>query len=115
MATSGVTAFRQWRPRRGRRSRRSRPLQPYRLGEFIGAYVLSLSVVSATFALAGPLGIVAYFVCGFALTRFISRRVIWWRQANSIENVYLAKVATFLRWPVAIAAFIWKLAVVKAL
>jgi hypothetical protein len=69
----------------------------------------------AAFLLGGPLGIVAYFVCGFWLTRFLSRRVIWWSFASNIQNVYLTKVSTFFRWPVAVAVFLWKLAIVKVL
>lgn len=113
MPTSTVTAFRNNR-RRGRRSRPRRP-EPYRLGNLIAAYLACLLVVIGSFLLAGPLGIFVYFICGAWLTRFLSHRVLWWPFASNIENVYLAKVSTFLRWPIAVPAFLWKLAVVKVL
>lgn len=89
--------------------------QPYRIREFVAAYLVCIIIVIGSFFLAGPLVLITYFVCGGWIGRFMSHRVSWWNQADNIENVYRAKVETFLKWPVTVPKFIWKVAIAKVL
>jgi hypothetical protein len=61
-----------------------------------------------------PLGIIiAYPAAGIALNRFVARRVLLWRQANSLQNVAQSNVQTIVTWPIAIPRFLVSLALAK--
>lgn len=110
MTNGNMTTYRQPRRRRGRR----RP-EPYRVGEFILAYMVAVIVVLASLVLAGPLCVLAYLVVGFFLSRFVTRRVVWFAFTNNIANAYHTKTQFLLKWPIIMPRFIWQIAVVKAL
>ena len=77
------------------------------------AYLLSIMTVLGTLMLGGLLTIPAYFLAGIALSRFMGRRVRWWKIANNVENVAMVKVHTVLAWPIAVPQFIFTLALAK--
>jgi hypothetical protein len=99
------------RPRRG--AVRGRRPAPYRLSAFVLAYVLALVTVIGALFIGGLLAIPIYFLVGIALSRFISRRVRWWKIANNVENVASVKVHTVLAWPIAVPRFVFTVALAK--
>lgn len=101
-------------PRRPKRRGKLRPT-PYRIGEFIRAYLIALGVVVAA-AIVQPITILpAWLIVGGFLTRYISDRVIWWKFTFNLEQVYRAKVGMLLTWPLAVPVLIFKLWVTRIL
>lgn len=107
------------RPRRHRRRRRRRdrgrgriPIQPYQIGEFIGAYLVALFVSIVGVVLLNVLFIPFYFLTGIILTRYISQRVIWNYYIASLADVAHAKTRAWLTWPISVPVIIWQIIVV---
>jgi hypothetical protein len=94
-----------------RRSPRGNP-PPYRVGELIWAYVIAVLINLATLLIL-PAILIVYPITGLILSRFISRRIIWWDYAANIENVAATKLQFLLTWPVAMPRFIAKAAVAR--
>ena len=96
----------------------------YSVFGLIGMYFLCGMLDVAVFVAAAELleggGFLAVVVmthvaCGGVLSRFVSSRIVWWNQADNIENVYRAKVSLFVTWPTAVPRLIWRVAVSKML
>jgi hypothetical protein len=62
-----------------------------------------------------PAILVSYPVSGIVLSRFISRRVVWWRQANSLRAIAANNVRTILTWPTAVPKLVASLAAARFL
>jgi len=114
----------EWRPpRRGRRRHDRTFARPpaYPLGRFALAYIAALVVwIGSKFLLLGGLSLqsfllssLVYLACGFVLTRYISRRVIFNQNFATIASVADAKLGTVLRWPVAVPYLIWQVFVAR--
>ncbi len=102
------------RQRRGRRPKRGgRGPRPYGVSGFVIAYLVSLAALLLALVVTGPLAILAYFVIGVTLIRFIGNRVKWWRMTNSVENIAAVKLRAILTWPVSVPKFIVTLAIAK--
>jgi hypothetical protein len=85
------------------------------LGEFVRAYVLGLGAVLVAATLSPFLVGISVGVVGIFMTRYISRRVIWWNQANNLENVYRTKIHMLVTWPVSVPVLIFQIFVVQNL
>lgn len=107
------------RRRRHSRYRRKDHFQPYPLGRFLRAYVICLAIWIASMflsmAIGFPVSPVVYFACGFYLTRFISRRVLWNQNFATIASIAQAKWAMFLAWPLQVLCLLWQIFLVKIL
>jgi hypothetical protein len=85
----------------------------YSITDLVRAYMIAIVGNLLCLVVAPPLVIVAYFVAGVALSRYVGQRILWWNMAANIQNVYQVKLATIATWPIAIPSFIWKLFVAK--
>lgn len=102
------------RPHRKKHSRQRRP-EPYRVREFVGAYLLAVLGVSAALSFSPALGVISYFVFGIGLSRYISERVEWWEFSANIHNVAAVKLHTIYSWPVSVPIFIFQVFIAKFL
>lgn len=100
------------RYRNNRPRGRPRP-RLYSITDLVRAYLIAIAGNLLCLVVMPPLVIVAYFVAGIALSRYIGQRILWWDMAANIRNVYHVKLATIWTWPVAIPRFIWMLFVAK--
>jgi hypothetical protein len=72
------------------------PPEPYRLSEFLIIYVVAITVL-IFLRFVEPISLVlAYPLIATVISRFFSKRVIWWNQANSVENIFNAKFRFWL-------------------
>src|SRR5687768_6389403 len=78
----------------------------YPIGKFWLAYGLALLAMVAAIVIAWPMVLLAYPAAGASLSRYIGRRIEWWTQGNSVENVFLAKLNTIIYWPTAVPLFL---------
>jgi hypothetical protein len=91
------------------------PPVPYRLSEFVVVYIAALAALTAL-RFVEPLSLIlAYPIVATVISRFFSKRVIWWNQADSIENLFAAKFRFWLFWPYEVPRFIVKVAVARYL
>ena len=89
--------------------------EPYRLYEFVIIYIIALAALIALLIME-PLSLVlAYPVIATITSRLFSKRVVWWNQANSVENIFNAKVRFWLFWPYEAPSFIVKIAIARYL
>ena len=88
---------------------------PYPLGQFLAIYFIGMIALLILFKIEPAALFLAYPGIGLVISRFVNNRVIWWNQANSLENVFRAKLIFFLLWPIYLPLFIAKLAVAKYL
>lgn len=98
-------------PRQRGKHRGTRP--HYRLSEFVMAYALGILVVAVVVSVSPLLTGLSIGVVGVFITRFISRRVVWWNQADNLENVFRAKLHTLFTWPISVPILIFKIAVTQ--
>ena len=117
---AGNAKYPSRRPHRRRSKRRSNNRNHndpslYRLRDFTAAYFLAMATILACLIFLPPLLIFVYPFSGICMSRFIGRRIIWWNQANSIENVSAAKVHMVLTWPLSVPIFIGQIFIVKFL
>lgn len=121
---------RLWRrPRKSKRGYKrqprhyQKPPQPYRVGEFVAAYLTAVAVLTSFAAVLGgtgqpaavPMIGFAYFGCGIGLSRFLARRVRWFKQRANISAVVEVKLHTIASWPISVPHFILQVAIVKHL
>lgn len=92
-----------------------RPPRKYRIAEFVRAYVLALAGCLAALLVDPVAGVLAWPICGLLVSRFVSKRVIWWSQTNNLANVAGSKLSMVLRWPLTMPALIFRLIVVRYL
>lgn len=104
---------------RSRRRRGRKSAEPYRLSEFLGAYLLGLGIwilsLGTSVKLHVPLAFIVHLLVGLFLSRFVSRRVIWNWHIASIAQIARAKWATFIAWQLAVPVLIWQLMIYKYL
>jgi hypothetical protein len=94
-------------------------IEPYKISEFVVAYLVGLVVWSISVAVSAelhiPLSLVTHLLVGFFLTRFISHRVVWNWYLTSIADIAKSKWATFIGWQLALPVLIWQLVIYKYL
>ncbi|WP_209428293.1 hypothetical protein [Pararhodobacter sp. SW119] len=88
---------------------------PYPLGKFSFIYLLGVMALFVIIEVEPRALFVAYPGIGLVVSRFVNNRVIWWNQANSLENVFRAKLLFWLLWPLYLPIFIIKLTVARYL
>lgn len=87
----------------------------YRLMHFLILYMASISSIIILSAVEPISLIFAYPVIATITSRFISRRIKWWNQTNSVENIFRAKLRFWLFWPYEVPSFIIKVAIARYL
>ena len=58
---------------------------------------------------------VIHLACGWLFLRVLSDRVIWWNQADSLQNIYRDKLGMLWNWPWAAPRVIWKMVIARIL
>lgn len=101
--------------RRPKGRRRSHGPQPYKVMDFIGAYLLALTAFLVSAAISPVLAVFAYVLSGIYLSRFIGDRVDWWIIMASVKNVAAVKLHSIFTWPVSVPVFIFQVIIVKFL
>jgi hypothetical protein len=99
--------------RRHRRKQTRKPPEIYGIGDLAGAYLIALLINVGCLVLVMPLELIIYPLTGIVMSRYLGRRIIWSKLLGTIENIASAKLGFILTWPLAMPAFLWKLAVVK--
>lgn len=87
----------------------------YALGPMAGAYAAAVAFTLAVAALVPPALLIAYPAAGIYLSRKIDGRIVWWNQADSIQNVSSAKLNLILTWPLSVPVFLFRVFVAKYL
>ena len=123
MSSGSVTSLRQSAQRRGPRRRRGQKRQKeiYPLRKFVLAYLAALAVwAGSKFLLVSDFSVstfllscLIYYVCGYAVTRYISLRVVYSQHFATIASMANAKLGSVLRWPIAVPAFIGQVFVAR--
>ncbi len=111
--------------RRPSRKYRRQFRKPFRIREFVAAYlaaIFSWSVLTILVADKWPfLSLLIYVLAGFLITQFVSRRferggaLRWNWHLASIADIARAKISMLLTWPVALPVLIWQLMIFKFL
>lgn len=97
-----------------RPNRKNQRRQHYRLRDFVLIWILGmLALVVLRLLLGFPAGLIATPIVGLFVTRSVSKRVIWWNQANSLANVSRVKLLFVFAWPLALPVLIFQIAIAK--
>ena len=67
---------------------------------FFLAYILALLAMGAMVNMSPGLAVLLYFICGFALNRYILSKMRWHIMHSSLSNIAMAKLSALLLWPV---------------
>lgn len=102
--------------RRQRKERRRSSGPPlYRISDFVRAYGLAILVNLACVVFAAPIILLLYPATGIVLSRYVGRRIVWFKYSADLLTVSETKLHFILTWPVSLLGLIWRLFVVKFL
>ena len=86
---------------------------PYPLLQFLTVFLAGMIAVRVIIAVEPWALVLGYPMIGAVISRFVYARVIWWNQANSLENVFQAKLMFWLLWPYQLPRLILKVAIAR--
>ncbi len=85
------------------------------ISRFILAYLLGLSGLALSINLVQEIAIILYFVIGYMLNRYILSKLEWHLLYSTLSNVSIAKLTSFVFWPIVYPIIIFQLLVVRYL
>lgn len=68
--------------------------------KFFMAYLLALFALVVMVNISPDLALLLYFICGFALNRYILSKMRWHVIQATLSNIAMAKLSALLLWPI---------------